>query len=280
MDKLHFDVMKKLVIKGGTDKVSVIAEGDRPPFSLVGYSSNRWLKYADAYLHGGPSFKDFIDQPLPKKSASTFMFGGNSSHNRGPCILSLTVTSTLIHLNARTLHWANAAILDLNLAWLLYQHYDLPVWITTPRATVLDWQLSGYSRLEELPDVDLVRRAKKFKKNPSELTRISHIKKATRDHTKQSKDEEEIILNFCRVTPEDIANHLGIKGTKIRNILRAEYGLSIKGDDRNSHSWASYTDPRFQRIASQLDIDIKKLPTIKELIATRQTSLDNENAIR
>lgn len=268
----HRNVLEKLLYSDGIMRLDIVVSPnatDRVPFSVVGYSSNRWIKYTDAYLYGGPAFRAFLAEKIPNNSVSTFTFGGTIAHSRGPCVLTLSVSKNLVHLNCRVLHWANAAVLDLSLVWLLIKRYRKPVWITAPQAKVLDWQLAGYMHLSNLPRTSLVKNALAMRKNPELLTWDRQRKKAERTFDHSNTDEETMIEDFVRITPEDLAIHCKIKGTKLRDVLRAEFGYSTKGESRQSHSWASYDDPRCRRVCEVMGINIKKLPSIEQLVAER-----------
>lgn len=269
----HLDTLKHVIKAGGNMPLSIMFDhrtADRVPFNVVGYSSNRWIKYTDAYLFGGRPFLDFLARPVPANSAATFTFGGKSNHKRGPCLLSLTVTRELVHVNARVLHWANAAVLDLSLLWLLLRHYKRDVWLTCPRVSVLDWQLAGYRHLDQLKiKSPLIDNARRFRKHPEKLHWDRMQKKARRTFDHDNTDEENVISNFPRVTPEDLAKHLNVKGVKMRDVLRKHFGYSTKGSDRMSHSWSSFDDPRCIKLLQALGVDRRKLPTIDALVVKR-----------
>lgn len=266
--ELHLEIGQKL-LDGGRPRSFIVDADDRLPLSLVGYSSNRWLRYLDNYLGGGVDFSFFLSGKFVKGKADTYFCNGNSRHTRGQCIISITVTSDMVHVNSRVMDWFGAGVLDLNLCWLLGHRLHRPVWVTCPLIKVTDWQLVGYKWLEEL-DSPLVDQAIKKRELPKEAFTFHRARrKLVALGIPQSSDEEEVICNFPRVTPEDIARHSGIKGVKLRDYLREANGLSTKGDDRKSHSWADYGDPRFVSMCRKLGIDARKLPPINQIASQR-----------
>lgn len=257
------------VLKGGP-RLSFTMEppGFRVPMSLVGYSSNRWLRYVDDYLEGGIPFRDFLAQPVERGRSITYRTEGTSNHTAGACILSITRTRELVHVSSRVIDLAGAGVLDFNLVWLLCITLKLPVWLTCPLAKFNEWQLAGYKDLDNLVMCPLVKKAYDFRdKDPSQVKFARAARKLKSLDIPASEDEEDVVRNFVRITPEDLGYHLGLGGRRLRNVLRDEFGTSIKGEARYTHSWASYEDPRFLKLRDRMGI--KDLPPLEDLVRER-----------
>jgi hypothetical protein len=210
----------------------------------------------------------------------SFRFGGLSLHKGGPCVLSLTVTPKLVHLNSRIVHWSNAGVLDLNFIWLLWQKYKRPIWFTCPRAVVVNWQLAGYARLSELSrlNIPIIQQALRMRKNPELLSWDRMRKKARRQFDHANTDEEEMVLNYERFTPDDLALAADVNPKTMRQILRDNFGHSMRGEERASHSWSSFSDERFLLIAKAMKIDPEELPPLRTLIGRRLARRAKEEA--
>jgi len=266
----YYDAKLRELIKTGRGTLSQLIDQctTRVPFGYARYSSNRWLRYLDNYFEGGRPLLDFIEAPINNKSALVYLTSGNARHTDGPCIVSITKTKDIYHINMRTMSWCGAGVLDLNLVWLLQKKTNTPVWITCPLVKVMDWELVTYPKLELLPRVSLVRKALALRhKEPSQVK--FGMLRANLKIKPSSQDEEEVILNFPRITPEDLAYHFGLVGCKVRNILRKFYGYSTKGEERRSHSWSSLEDPRLLHLLGQLKISKRGFPCIDELVRER-----------
>jgi hypothetical protein len=270
----HLGLIEEISNLGGVSPVSIKftrLANDRIPLSSVGYSSNRWLRYLDNYCYGGRPLRNFLDREFEKKTGETFIFGGNSKHTRGECIISLTMTKDLAHLNFRSIDWVGAGVCDLNLAWFIMDHCKVELWLTCPAVRVVDWQLAGYKFIDEVyGENKIISKAKIIRdQDPRSQTFRRRQRKIETLSIPVCIDEEEIVKNFPRISPEDLSRHLHIEGSKIRDILRTEFGRSVKGEDRYSHSWASFDDPRFLKVAESLRLDIATLPTLDELVEQR-----------
>jgi len=231
--------LKKLrdLLKTGIGTMSVVFNkcNGRVPLSYSNYSSNRWIKYLDDYFEGGKPLLDLLEKPLKKRSAIVYNCKGISRHTYGPCIISITKTSTLFHINFRTIDWSGAGVLDLNLVWMLWKKTSLPIWVTCPLVKISDWQLATYPLLDKLStNNSFVKRALVIRRQDSKDIKFWRLRRRLKNKP-ESLDEEDVILNFPRVTPEDIAYHLDIVGCKVRNILRKHFGYSTKGSKRISH---------------------------------------------
>lgn len=277
----HLSILESIIVDGLERLDFMIQAGDRIPLNVVGYGSNRWIQYTDNYLYGGKPFNDFLSKKFTSRSVDTFIFGGNSNHARGECLLSLSVNDKVAHLNFRTMHWCGAGVLDLNLAWLISKRLNLPVWITCPKVTVYDWQLVGYKWLEDLTvHGPLLESAVKLANKPIQDVKFERMKrKIVSLDFPESMDEEIVVSNFPRITPQDLSKYVGLSGPKLRNYLRKHFGYTTKGENRNSHSWHTYEDPRFISLCDNFGIVIAGLPPIEELAKIRTNEEAHEDLL-
>lgn len=192
--------------------------------SVTGFYPNRWVKFCDDYLNGGPSYDLWLQD-----SSEPYPFSNGAHHSRGSCLVSASVESRTLMVKSRACLLVPVGILDLKLIQLTMTRLDVPRALWTIGDLQVDpMTVFSYSGYDDLPHtsalakradaaLDGVSDAQLSKYVPGLLGR--HKKAIRRARERIQTDESHIAGHFTYATPREFTwLDRGIRESWVREV--------------------------------------------------------------